>query len=251
MPERLAAIFLLIALLLSACARQALEELPDSDAIGIYDRFLTDLSGVQIIRLSVELDEPVRLMRPMREEISLSAAGDVRTMTYRVYNPLIFWNIGPSDYYDGESYYYKYKDDWFIDHYGRFRRRLEPEFLGIPATMLNREHILSSKVYGTAKGCELEIVSENPDDGLVYTITGTADTDFCIQKIEIRAHRKEEKATLAGYYSIRYKKRGEGEEIAPPADLELSEIEYLKQYYDEQAHLVPVGAPAEAELTEE
>lgn len=86
-----------------------------------------------------------------------SEGGDT-LMRYRMRNPFVFLYYPSYDFYDGESYHYKYDGAWMSDVHSRFSSRINVENYGLDSTMLRSLKIKENEIYETVGGLCLHVL---------------------------------------------------------------------------------------------
>jgi len=150
-----------------------------------------------------------------------------RQLVYRDRNPFVFWHYPPYDYYDGDTYYYKYKNNWFIDTFSKYNRIQQKDFVGIRENFFKGNNILSDYVYKDGSSYRLEAVIQSKDKNTYYSFVGQADENHIISSIKIKEYEfnyESNEYENISTYLFRYSGVNKGNEIKRPKDLKPNEI---------------------------
>jgi len=255
---------LLAALILSAAVKYLakdplvpMEELgalaENESAVTIYYDFLQDMKSGQITKTSYSTKSLYDIVARTEETYVFSTfQNKQRVLTYQQRQPLVFWHYPEPGYYDGEHYYYKHGDDWFIDTFNRYYKQIQPEALGIPSDAIASYRINDSMVYHRPDGGYQAYVyaQKRGDPDTTAEVVGVLDKDFQFSYIEVTVTypgdevSKKDKARKAVKEAageeppviekliIEYDRINELIEIVPPESLTADEMEYLLEDYE-------------------
>lgn len=150
-----------------------------------------------------------------------NAAGE-RELLYRRRNPFVLWDFPPYDYYNGHTYYYKYKDSWFTDNFSKYENVQKNDFVAIKETVFTGNDVLFDVIYHDGEGYSAEATVQTPDKTAYYSLSAKLTRDFGFKSIRINefhfnfdTNEFEKKNTHLFYYTH----INEGIAITPPKGL--------------------------------
>ena len=230
MKKYLALLFLgMIITLCGACAKQDTRLTEEGrSSIEIYNHFTAQLRSGELHKVHIgssswydAVTSTSMLIRFYTDE------SGTRQLVYRERTPFVFWYYPPFDYYDGSQYYYKYKNDWFIDRSGQYSPAANQDFVGLRRSFLDGNQIISDVVYQAVTGYELETTMQSMDRMRYYTLKGHTDLNFQFSKIDVEAYLynfETQSYELTDRYYFRYKNINADIPVEPPSDFNISAV---------------------------
>lgn len=218
---------------LAACSPKEKTPLDGMTGISLYTDFINNITSGELLKLNYSFDSWFDFYNSTSTRIIFkkNSAGK-RELLYRERDLLVFWNYPTYDYYDGTTYYYKYKEDWYTDSFTKYDRVQQSDFIGIRDKFFTGNNVISDVVYQVGNGYEAQAVVQTPSKSVYYTLTAKIDQDFNFSNIRILAYEYDEDKgdyRKISTYFFRYSKINAVKKIARPEDLKLADIEINPQ----------------------
>ena len=225
----------------------------NKSAVTLYYDFLQGMKSGKITKTSYSTKSLYDLAAGTQETYVFSSyQNNQRIMTYQQRQPLVFWYYPEPGYYDGEHYYYKHGDDWFIDTFNHYQKQIQPEALGIPGDEIAAYRINDSMVYHRPDGGYQTYVyaEKRGDPKTTAEVVGVLDENFNFTYIDVtitspedsvsgrdKARKLVENATgeekpVIQKLIIEYEQVNELIEVVPPETLTAEEMEYLHDEFE-------------------
>lgn len=227
--KKLAAALLTVLLIstLSACSQPDRIKVDGMTGIGIYTEFIGRLESGTLQKNHYSFHSWFDFITSESTVIKFNTMPDGRReLLYRDRNPFVIWDYPPYDYYDGTNYYYKYKSDWFEDHFSKYDRVQQQDFIGIRENFFTGNNILSDTVYRLPRGYLLETTVQSVDRVSYYTLEGNTDKNFNFSSIKILEYTynfDKSEYENTSVYRFRYSDINKGKPIVAPKDLALAD----------------------------
>ena len=221
-------------------------------AVTLYNDFLQSMKSGKITKTSYSTKSLYDLAAGTQETYVFSSYQDnKRMMTYQQRQPLVFWHYPEPGYYDGEHYYYKHGEDWFIDTFNRYQKQLQSDALGVPADEITAYRINDSMVYHRPDGGYQAYVyaEKRGDPQTTAEVVGVLDENFRFTYIDVTVTYPEnavsgrdkarnavenaagEQTPVIEKLIIEYEQVNELIEVVPPESLTGQEMKYLRSEY--------------------
>lgn len=229
--KKIVSVLLCVLLLTSLAACSPKEKTPVEGMTGIslYTDFINNITSGELLKLNYSFHSWYDFYNSSSTRIIFKerSAGK-RELLYRERDLLVFWSFPTYDYFDGTTYYYKYKEDWYTDSFTKYDRVQQSDFIGIRDNFFTGNTIISDAVYQVGNGYEASAVVQTPNKSGYYALTGKIDQDFNFSNIRILEYVYDEE--LGDYrkistYFFRYSRINAVEKIERPQDLKLADIE--------------------------
>jgi len=222
-------------------------------AVTLYYDFLQGMKSGKITKTSYSTKSLYDLAAGTQETYVFSSyQNSKRIMTYQQRQPLVFWYYPEPGYYDGEHYYYKHGDDWFIDTFNHYQKQIQPEALGIPGDEIAAYRINDSMVYHRPDGGYQAYVyaEKRGDPKTTAEVVGVLDENFNFTYIDVTVTSPEdsvsgkdkgrklvkeatgEEKPVIQKLIIEYEQVNELIEVVPPETLTAEEMEYLHDEFE-------------------
>ena len=224
----------------------------NKSAVTVYNDFLQGMKSGEITKTSYSTKSLYDMVAATQETYAFTTYQDnKRIMTYRQRQPMVFWHYPEPGYYDGNYYYYRHGDDWFIDAFNRYQNQVQPEALGLPEQEITTYRINDSMVYERPDGGYQAYVyaEKRGEPGTTAEVIGVLDKDFRFTYIDVTITSPEDDVAEQDFgrrvmkelsekeepvvqkLIIRYEHVNELIEVAPPESLTAQEMKYLRNEY--------------------
>lgn len=151
-----------------------------------------------------------------------------RELLYRQRHPFVLWDYPPYDYYDGDTYYYKYKNNWYIDEFNKYENVQKQDFVAIKETFFTGNDVLFDVIYHDVNGYSAEATVQSHDKTIYYAFKAKLNRNFQFNSIKITKHSfnyetsKFEPLATSLYY---YTHINKDIPVAIPKGLDISQVE--------------------------
>lgn len=229
MKKAVTIFFALLLMLLPGCSQQGLIPVEGATGVQLYSEFLDRLHSGRLQKIRYSFHSWYEFCTSEATDIQfITNSEGKRELLYRDRTPFVIWDWPAYDYYDGDTYYYKYKNQWYTDQFSKYERVQQQDFIGIRENFFLGNNVLSDVVYRDGKGYRMLITIQSPSMSYYYTVTGRANENGDFSTIRIKAFqysREEGKYVNTSSYLYRYSHVNEDKALKVPQDLNLADLE--------------------------
>lgn len=228
-------VLLILALLLSltACGNASVSEnkQPIEGLTGIqaYTDFIDGLESGRLYKLHYSLRSWYEFCSSTSTVIRFNHTDEgKRELLYRERNPFVFWDFPPYDYYDGNTYYYKYKNNWFVDTFNKYNNVQKKDFIAIRDTFFTGNNVLADEVYHDGDGYLAQSTIQSTDKNIYYSLSAKLNAAYQFTSIRINAFKfnyETDQYEPTSTYLFYYTDINMGKAVNRPKDLVLSNVE--------------------------
>lgn len=213
---------------LSACTQKEQTPVKGLNGFGIYNDFINNMSSGEVYKLHYSFHSWFEFCTSESTVIKFNEdQASKRQMLYRKRNPFVFWYFPSYDYYDGNAYYYKYKNEWYIDTFNKYNFAQQKDLAGIRDQFFIGDNVLTNNVYKHGSGYRLELIVQSLDKNTYYSLTGYTNEDFIFSKMKAQEYHLDDDTNQyknIGTYFFRFTGVNKGKEIVRPKSLKINEI---------------------------
>ena len=197
--------------------------------IEAYSGFVNTLTSGELRKTRLSFHSLYEFCLSDTTVIKFSSTDDgLRQLLYRKRNPFVVWDYPAFDYYDGHTYYYKYKDNWFVDKFRKYDNVQKQDFIAIKETFFTGNDVLFDVIYHDGDGYIAEATIQSHDKTIYYSLNAKLTRDMQFTKIKIKAHSfnfETNKFDATDTHFFTYNKINSHPAIKPPKGLNIADIE--------------------------